>query len=39
MKIKKKKKNWGGGVELGGGGGVRMDKNKELKFSVKIQKK
>ena len=37
--VKIKKKKWGGGVELGGGGswgvrlgGVRMDVNEELKF-------
>ena len=29
--VKIQKKNWGGGVGLGGGG-VRVDVNKELKF-------
>ena len=35
--VKIKKKNWGGGGEgglgrVGGGGGVRVDVNEELKF-------
>ena len=33
-----KQKIQGGGVGLGGGGGVRMDVNQELKFFWKIQK-
>ena len=31
MKIQKKK-NCGGGVSVGGGGGVRVDVDEELKF-------
>ena len=32
------KKNFRGGVGLGGGGGVRVDVNKELKFLCKFKK-
>ena len=32
------KKNFRGGVGLGGGGGVRVDVNEELKFLCKFQK-
>ena len=34
-----KKKIQGGGVGLGGGGGVRVDVNEELKFLCKFKKK
>ena len=38
---KKRKKNffWGEGWVLGGGGGVRVDVNQELKFFGKFKKK
>ena len=38
-KIHKKKNFRGGGVGLGGGGWVRVDVNKELKFWCKFKKK
>ena len=33
------KQNFRGGVSLGGGGGVRVDVNEELKFLCKFKKK